>query len=244
MLQTAENVAKECSITREEQEELVLLRSAQYQKALEDDRAFQKRYMVLPIEVKDGSGRKVLKTVEGDEGVFPTTPEGLRKLRPVLEGGTVTFGAQTYPADGSAALLVTTGDKARELSRDPGITIRILSFGQARAKKGHMAMAVAPAAKLALQRAGISTDDLAATKTHNPFAVNDIHFARELGLSHDAFNAYGSPLVYGHPQGPTGLRAMIELIEELVLAGGGNGLFSGCAAGDSAMAVTFRVDAG
>ena len=54
-------------------------------------------------------------------------------------------------------------------------------------------------------------------------------------------NNYGSPLVYGHPQGPTGMRVMIELIEELALAGGGYGLFSGCAAGDTAMAVVLRV---
>ena len=54
-------------------------------------------------------------------------------------------------------------------------------------------------------------------------------------------NRYGSPLVWGHPQAPTGMRAMIEMIEELVLAGGGYGLFSGCAAGDTAMAVVLEV---
>ncbi len=241
MLQTAENVAREAGISREEQEQVVLTRHAQYEKGLADDRAFQKRYMVS-VEVKDPSGRKVLKTVDSDEGVFPTTEDGLKKLRPVLPEGTVTFGTQTFPGDGNAALFVTNRAKADELSRDKKVQIRVLSFGQARTKKGFMAMSVAPAAKLALDRAKLDVKDVAVIKTHNPFAVNDIHFARELEIGIGDFNDYGSPLIYGHPQGPTGTRAMIELIEELVLRGGGNGLFSGCAAGDSAMAVTFRVD--
>lgn len=78
-------------------------------------------------------------------------------------------------------------------------------------------------------------------KSHNPFAVNDIIFAKELGLDVMTMNNYGCSLIWGHPQGPTGLRAIIELIEELALAGGGYGLFHGCAAGDSAMAVVVEV---
>jgi acetyl-CoA C-acetyltransferase len=72
--------------------------------------------------------------------------------------------------------------------------------------------------------------------------VNDVYFCRETDTAPDKLNHYGSPLVYGHPQGPTGLRAIIELVEELVLAGGGHGLFTGCAAGDSAMALVVAVD--
>jgi acetyl-CoA acetyltransferase len=72
--------------------------------------------------------------------------------------------------------------------------------------------------------------------------VNDVYMARKMDLPLDGFNNYGSSLVYGHPQGPTGLRLVIELIEELVLAGGGRGLFAGCAAGDTAAAVCIEVD--
>ncbi len=104
-----------------------------------------------------------------------------------------------------------------------------------------MPKAVVPAAQQALQTAGVSIDDLAAIKTHNPFAINDAYFCKETGIDPENMNNYGSPLVYGHPQGPTGMRVMIELIEELALAGGGYGLFSGCAAGDTAMAVVLRV---
>ncbi|MEL0113055.1 MAG: hypothetical protein VW835_15095, partial [Rickettsiales bacterium] len=75
----------------------------------------------------------------------------------------------------------------------------------------------------------------------NPFAVNDIVFCRETGYDVEKMNNYGCSLIWGHPQGPTGLRAVCELIEELVIKGGGYGLFTGCAAGDSAMAVVVEV---
>jgi acetyl-CoA acetyltransferase len=241
MIDTAENVAKEVGITREEQDEMTLLRYQQYDDALKDDSAFLRRYMVMPIEVKDARGRKVLATVDGDEGVFPTTAEGLARLKPVIEGGTITYGTQTHPADGNCGVIVTTRDKARELSRDPAIEIQLLSYGDAKAKKGYMAMAVVPAARQALSRAGISIEDVKVIKTHNPFAVNDIYFCREMGVKPEAMNHYGSSIVWGHPQGPTGHRLIVEVIEELILLGGGYGLFVGCAAGDSAAGVVVKV---
>jgi len=79
-------------------------------------------------------------------------------------------------------------------------------------------------------------------KTHNPFAVNDAFFCNKTGLAPEKMNRYGSSLIYGHPQAPTGLRGIIELIEELAIAGGGYGLFSGCAAGDTAMSIVLKVD--
>jgi len=241
MLQTAENVAKEAGITKEEQDEVAFLRYKQYDDALKDDSAFLRRYMVLPIEVRDPSGRKVLATVEGDEGVYPTTAEGLAKLKPVLEEGTVTYGTQTHPADGNCAIIVTTREKARELSRDPEIEIQVLSWGEGRAKKGYMAQAMVPAARQAISRAGLTIEDLKVIKTHNPFAVNDIYFSREMGVKVEDMNHYGSSIVWGHPQGPTGTRLTIEVIEELILLGGGYGMFVGCAAGDSGGAVIVKV---
>ena len=64
-------------------------------------------------------------------------------------------------------------------------------------------------------------------KTHNPFAVHDAFFSQQLGVPLDAFNNHGSSLVYGHPNGATGMRMVMEMIEELVDLGGGYGLFSG-----------------
>ncbi len=238
MVGTAENLVRETGVTREQQDEITLLRYRQYEAALADDRAFQRRYM-LPVELT--RGKKVTGVVEADEGIHPTTAEGLAKLRPVLEGGTVTFGAQTHPADGNAGMVVCSQERAAELSRDPAVKIRILGYGEARVGKGLMPMAVVPAARHALERSGVKVEDCAAIKTHNPFAVNDVYFCREMGVDPENVNRFGSSLIWGHPQAPTGLRAIAELVEELVGGGGGVGLFSGCAAGDTAMAVVLQV---
>ncbi len=236
MSQTGENVAKRYEITREEQDAMALLRAGQYEMALADDRAFQRKYMA-PVTI--GRGRRA-KTIDADEGPRPITAEGLAKLRPAAEGGTITFGTQTHPADANAGLIVCNEKRAGELSKD-GVKVELLSYGEARVEKGYMPAAVAPAARDALERAGLSVDQVNCFKTHNPFAVNDVLFCREMGLDPERVNNYGSPLVYGHPQAPMGLRVVIELCEELVLRGGGVGLFSGCAAGDSAMALAVRV---
>ena len=243
MVQTAENVARKAGISREEQDELTALRYAQYRdNALSNERAFQKRYMLTPVQVKDARGKKVLAEVETDEGVFATTVEGLAGLRPVMPEGTVTFGSQTHPADGNAGMVLCGKDRAKELSRDPNVEIRILSHAQARVQKGHMPMANAPAVKLALQRAGVAVADLKAVTTHLPFAVNDLYLAKTLEISPEDINRYGCSLLWGHPQAPTGMRSVIELIEELAILGGGYGLFTGCAAGDTAASLVLKVD--
>jgi acetyl-CoA acetyltransferase family protein len=241
MIETAENVAKECGISKDEQDEVTFIRYSQYQESLKDDAKFQKTFMVTPIEIKDARGKKVLCTVNGDEGIFPTTMEGLTKLKPVLPEGSVTFGSQTFPADGNAGVIVTTKENAQKLSSKNNVEIKIVSYGDGRAKKGFMAQAIIPAGKKALERAGIGIEDCKVIKTHNPFAVNDIYFSREMGIDIKNMNNFGCSLIYGHPQGPTGARLIIELIEELVLLGGGYGLFDGCAAGDTGAALVFEV---
>lgn len=242
MIETAENVARQGEFTTEEQHEMTLLRHEQYQDALKDDAAFHKRYMVTPLEVKDQRGRKIVATVSDDEGIFPSTAKGLAKLKPVMRDGSVTYGSQTHPADGNAGMILTTQEKAREISQDKNIEIQILGVGSARAPRGYMGQAPVPAARAALDDAGITLKDVKVIKTHNPFAVNDLYFCKELELDWGALNNYGSSLIFGHPQGPTGMRLIIELIEELVIEGGGYGLFSGCAAGDTGMAIALRVD--
>ena len=104
-----------------------------------------------------------------------------------------------------------------------------------------MPEAPVPAAQRALDQAGLAIKDMRAIKTHNPFALNDILFSRLTGTGLEKMNHYGSSLVWGHPQAPMATRSVIELIEELALCGGGCGLFTGCAAGDSAMAVVVQV---
>lgn len=241
MIQTAENVARKHGIGTQEQHDVVLRRLEQYRDATADDRAFQRRYMALPFEVPRRDFKRVEQAIDGDVGIFESTAEGLAKLRPVLPGGTVTFGGQTHPADGNAGLFVTTAERAAAFSRDPAIRIELCGFGQARAELGYMPEATVPAARRALSRAGIEIADVRALKSHNPFAVNDVVLARELAFPVERMNNFGCSLVWGHPQGPTTLRSLIELIEELVLAGGGYGLITGCAAGDSALAAVVKV---
>jgi acetyl-CoA acetyltransferase family protein len=244
MIDTAENASARLGVTMAELNEITLARFAQYQAALADDRAFQRRYMV-EAPLSDSGFRRQTGTLAADEGIFPTTAEGLAKLKPVKPNGTHTFGTQTHPADGNAGMIVTTRELARELSADAKIEVELLGFGQARVDKGFMPLAPAPAAQVALKRAGLTIKDVDAVKTHNPFAANDIAFARETGFPLEKMNNYGCSLIWGHPQAPTGLRSTIELIEELALRGGGVGLFTGCAAGDSGMALVLRVkDAG
>ncbi|MCK2088808.1 thiolase family protein [Thauera aromatica] len=241
MLQTAENVAARHGVTTAQQHEVVLRREEQYAQALENGAAFLKRFMSLPFDVPSADFRKTVATLDGDEGVVRSSAESLARLKPVATGGTITYGGQTHPADGNAAILVTTPERARELSRDPAIAVRLHGFGLARAELAYMPEATIPAAHNALAQAGRGIADIDAVKTHNPFAVNDLVFARETGADLMRMNNYGCSLVWGHPQAPMGTRAIIELIEELALRGGGFGLFAGCAAGDTAMAVVLEV---
>ena len=239
MIKTAENVSEEHGITREQVDAVTLRRYEQYTDALADDRAFQKRYM-FPVELKISKKKTIM--LEADEGIMESTADGLAKLKPVLPNGVHTFGAQTHPADGHCAITIATREKAKELSADPGVELQVVSYGYARTKKAFMAAAVYPAAQMALDKAGIQAADVKAIKTHNPFAANDVFLADKLGVDVNGMNNYGCSLIFGHPQGPTGGRLIIEGIEEVVMAGGGYLLFAGCAAGDTAAALVVKVN--
>ncbi|MEX3016783.1 thiolase family protein [Gymnodinialimonas hymeniacidonis] len=241
MIQTGENVAAREGITTEEQHDLTLHRRAQYDDALADDCAFQRRYMPV-LDVPDARFRKSVGRLDTDEGVEPADAEKIARLRPVMKDGTITFASQTHPADGNAGMVVVGDEgRAREIGGVDHPIVEILAIAQAREEKGFMPAAPIKASVAALDRARLLINQVDAIKSHNPFAVNDIAFARAFGIDWRDMNNFGSSLIWGHPQGPTGLRAMIELIEELTLRGGGTGLFQGCAAGDSAMAVILRV---
>jgi acetyl-CoA C-acetyltransferase len=236
MLDTAENVAEQGGFSRQEVDELTLLRHEQYAAALAGDRAVQRRYLV-PVHVE---GRRGGTVVDADVGVHPTTAEGLAKLAPLKPGGVVTYGSQTHPADGTAGLLVTSHARGRELSGGRGIA-RVLAIAFARVEPAAMPKALVPAARAALEAAAVDLAGIQVVTTHNPFAVNDLWFSQQTGYPLQRMNPYGCSLVYGHPQGPTGARAIAELIVALEERGGGRGLFTGCAAGDTAGAVVLEV---
>lgn len=236
MIATAETVAAEGGFSREALNDVSLLRYQQYTRSLEHDRAFQRRYM-QPVRLQGRKG-KVTEIAE-DEGIQATTREGLAAPKP-MAGGVVTAGMQTHPADGSAAALVCGEATARELSGGNGV-VRLIATGFGRAPSAQMPKAPVLAAERALANAGLGYADIKLVNSHNPFAVNDLWFEQQTGYPLDKTNCYGSSLVYGHPQGPTGLRSIAELIEALRLEGGGLGLFTGCAAGDTGAAVVMEV---
>ncbi|MBP1920441.1 thiolase family protein [Youngiibacter multivorans] len=238
MYQTAEAVAREVGITKQECDEIALLRYQQYLDALANDREFQKKYM-FPVEVRES--KREVKYISEDEGVRPVTAEELAKLKPIEAGGVLSYGSQTHPADGNCGLIVTTKDKAKELSTDKNITVQVLSYGIVRIGAGRMAAAPVPALELAAKRAGIKISDLSQVKTHNPFAVNDANLGRMLNIDQKIINNCGSSMIYGHPQGPTAGRSIMELVELLAKQGGGYGAFTGCAAGDIGASIVIKV---
>lgn len=238
MLYTAEKVAEESNLTKKEADELTLVRYQQYVEALENNREFQKGYM-FPIELKSRRGTKI---IEEDEGVRENTKEGLEKLNPLMDGGIHTFGSQTHPADANAGIIVANKEEALELSDDKNIPIQLLSYSCVRTdEKCYMPIAATRALKDVLDKTGLTVDDIASLKTHNPFAANDLYLAKEMGLEYGDFNNYGSSLIYGHPQGPTIARLLIEAIEETVIKGGGYAVVTGCAAGDTGAALIVKV---
>jgi acetyl-CoA acetyltransferase family protein len=231
MLATAEAVASDEGIERAELDDLTALRYSQY-----NQRPVGGGHVVaVAIERR----RDVIKLTD-DEGIQNSTREQLGALRPASPDGRHSFGSQTHPADGTAGAVLTTAEQARELGNGEGV-VELLGFGEARVEPARMPKAPVPAALRALDAAGLSLAEVDLVATHNPFAVNDVYFARQTGFPLDRMNVYGCSLVFGHPQAPTGMRSIVELIEALRVRGGGVGLFTGCAAGDVGAAVAIRV---
>lgn len=234
MLAAAENVAQRAGITRQELDDLVVLRYSQYLNAVADDHRFHRRYMV-PVDIQNNKP-----AVERDSGIRPVDRTAIQQLPSAAPRGVHTGATQTHPADGCAGAIITNTEQAREIAHGAGI-VEVLATGFARVPASRMPEAPVPAAIAAMRDAGMTFEQLSAVTTHNPFAVNDIYFSKHTGIDLDKMNNYGSSIIWGHPQAPTGMRAIAELTEELTLRGGGLGLFVGCAAGDTAGAVVLRV---
>ena len=172
-------------------------------------------------------------------------PLGYDELRQMRELDTcVTAGTQTHASDGMATLLVTTPEKARELSPRPDVVIQFVGKAEVRTHPALMPEAPTLAVQKLLAKTGFSMTDLAVVKSHNPFAVNDAIFSKVREYDWGKVNNTGCSLVWGHPQGPTLTRILIEGLEEAVTLGGGLVLLLGCAAGDLGIAALFKVTEG
>jgi acetyl-CoA acetyltransferase len=219
-------------------EELTLYRYQQYFETKAS--GFLDRILV-PLEVLNVQGR-FLGGIEEDLGVRKLTLDGLRQMREL--DTCVTTGTQTHASDGMATLLVTTAGKARELSPRPEVVIQFVAKAEVRTQPALMPEAATLAVQKLLAKTGFTMADLAVAKSHNPFAVNDAIFAKVMEHDWRQVNKTGCSLVWGHPQGPTLTRLLIEGLEEAVTLGGGLVLLFGCAAGDMGIAALFRVTEG
>ena len=238
MIKTAGLAARKYKIDREEVDDLTYYRYKQYFDT-KDSGWFDN--VLVPLEVLNIQGR-FLGVIDEDKGVRPVSRSGLREMREL--DSCVTPGSQTHASDGMATLLVTGVDKAREISTRPEIDISFVGKIEVRTQHSLMPEAPAIAVQKLLKRTGLKIDDMAVVKNHNPFAVNDAIFAKVMSYDWQKMNTTGSSLVWGHPQGPTLTRIVIESLEEAVSLGGGYVLVFGCAAGDVGIATIFKVTEG
>jgi acetyl-CoA acetyltransferase len=236
MIATAGQAARKHRLDRREVDDLTLYRYEQYFQA---KAAGTLEKSCVPLDLLTVQGRP-LGRIDDDLGIRKVTRDGLRAMREL--DTCVTAGGQTHASDGMATLLMTTTEKATELSPRPEIDIRLIAKTEARAYPSLMPEAPAIAVKKLLDRTGLKMSDMAVVKNHNPFAVNDAIFAKVLDYDWKDMNRTGCSLVWGHPQGPTLTRSLIEGLEEAVTLGGGHVLLFGCAAGDVGIAAVFKVD--
>jgi acetyl-CoA acetyltransferase len=238
MIACAGKAARKYKTDRREVDELAFYRYQQYFEA--KDSGFLDRALV-PLNVLNIQGRP-LGRIDSDMGVRQITLDSLRAMREL--DTCVTGGTQTHASDGVATLLVTTRDKARELSRRPEIDIQLVAKAEVRTLPSLMPEAPALAVQKLFANTGLTIDDMTVMKNHNPFAVNDVIFAKVFNCDWHKMNTTGCPLVWGHPQGPTLTRVIIEALEETVDLGGGYALIFGCAAGDVGIAAVLKVTDG
>ena len=240
MLETAENLRREYSIPRQEQDELAL-RSHQRAVAAQENGTFAEE--IVPVQVSD---RKTgTRLIESDEHPRPeTTLESLAKLRPVMgrddPEATVTAGNASGQNDGAAICIVTHAELAAELGLKP--FARLMSWAVAGVPPETMGIGPVPSTERALQRAGLGLDQLDLIEINEAFAAQVLAVLREWDL-HDGLervNVNGSGISLGHPIGATGGRILATLLRELRRRGGRYGLETMCIGGGQGLAAVFE----
>jgi acetyl-CoA acyltransferase len=210
MGETAENVAERYGIARERQDEFALASHRRAVEAAEQGRFDEE---IVPVPVPQPKGDAV--TVHSDEGPrADTSLEKLAKLRPAFrEGGSVTAGNSSSLNDGAACLVLADGERASALGREP--LARIVSIGAAGVDPAYMGIGPVPASRMALDRAGLSIDDIGLVELNEAFAAQVLASMDELGISHDKLNVNGGAIALGHPLGCSGARLLTTLIWEM-----------------------------
>lgn len=221
--ETAEIVADSHGITREEQDAFALESQRRAGAALAEDRFADE---IVPVSVPQRKADPVV--VDRDEHPRPdVTPEQLAKLRPVFrKDGTVTAGSASGINDGAAAVLVASAAVATELGLD--LMARLGASAVAGVDPSCMGIGPVPATRKALERAGLTVDDLDLVELNEAFAAQALPCIRELGLDPEKVNVNGGAIALGHPLGGTGAKLLTTLVHELKRRGGGTGLVTMC----------------
>ncbi|MBT8376357.1 MAG: acetyl-CoA C-acyltransferase [Bacteroidia bacterium] len=215
---TAEAVANQFKVSREDQDEFAYNSHMKALKAQAEDR-FQNQ--IVPIEVEqvyiDDNGKKASKTytVTKDEGPRQgTSLEALAKLRPVFaQGGSVTAGNSSQMSDGAAFVMVMSEDLVKELNLEP--IARLVNYAAAGVEPRIMGIGPVKAIPKALGLAGLKQDDLALIELNEAFASQSLAVIRELGLNPDTVNVNGGAIALGHPLGCTGAKLSVQLFDEM-----------------------------
>jgi len=228
---TAENVAEKFGYSREEMDAWGLMSQRRAQAAIEG--GFLGR-QVVPIEVPDGRGRKMLERDEFPR--FGITAEKLASLRPVFrkEGGRITPGSSSGVTDGAAAIVVAEKGAAEDLGIKADA--RLVGWAVAGVPPEIMGIGPVPATRKLLAKFGLTVDDIDYFEINEAFAAVNIHAERELGASREKTNLYGGGISLGHPPGATGLRMMMTAIDHLKDTGGRYAVITMCIGGGQGMA--------
>jgi len=240
MLETAENLRRQYSIPREEQDELAVLSHRRAVGAQTDGLLAE---TIIPVTVSSRGGDELIDTDEHPRA--DTSMESLAKLKPVLgkddPGATVTAGNSSGQNDAASMCVVTTPEKAAELGLTP--LVRRVSWGVAGVAPNVMGIGPVPATEIALRKAGLELSDIDLIELNEAFAAQALACMREWNFTAkdlERTNVHGSGISLGHPVGATGGRMLATLARELHRRGARYGLETMCIGGGQGLAAVFE----
>jgi acetyl-CoA acyltransferase len=214
---TAEAVANQYNISREEQDEFALKSHLKALDAIENGRF---KDDIVPIEVeeiflKDNKRETRSYTVDTDEGPRKgSNIEGLQRLKPVFaQGGSVTAGNSSQTSDGAAFVMVMSEKKMKELNLEP--IARLVSYATVGVEPRIMGIGPVKAIPAVLQRAGLTMNDIEQIELNEAFASQSVAVLKELNLNPDIVNVNGGAIAMGHPLGCTGAKLSVQLFNEM-----------------------------
>jgi acetyl-CoA acyltransferase len=228
---TAEEVAKQFNISREEQDQFAF---ESHQKALKANQEgkFANQIVSIPVEYNFLDENQKMQTKKFDFSVdegprLDTSLEGLAKLKPVFaNGGSVTAGNSSQMSDGAAFVIVMSEEMVKELGLEP--EARLVAYAAAGLEPRIMGMGPIYAIPKALKQAGLELKDIELIELNEAFASQSVAIKKELGLNPDILNVNGGAIALGHPLGCTGTKLTVQLLDEMRKRGNKYGMVSMC----------------